>query len=152
MANPERAVIVGMWNTAWNEGLWAASWNASLAGLSAEQAAWKPAIGGAGRHSIWQIVLHMIFWRENWLGRLDGGPRPTEAEQAAFNFPIVTDRSQGAWEATLARFARTQRDVGAALAERGAEADGMMHFLPHDCYHFGQISYLRAMQGFPPIE
>jgi len=45
----------------------------TVAGLTAEQAAWKP---GPERHSIWQIVRHLIRWKEGVLVALEGAPRP----------------------------------------------------------------------------
>ena len=150
-----RELVLKWWMEAWNDGLWAASWKRSLEGLSAAQAAWAPASppGVAGpRHSIWQIVLHMVFWRENWLARLDGGPRPTDEETVTLNFPAVTDISEPAWAAARKRFEDSQHRIASALKERGPVAEPMLHFLPHDCYHFGQVNFLRAMQGAASAE
>lgn len=33
---------------------------------------------------------------------------------------------------------------------RGLER--LVYHLPHESYHMGQIMYLRAMQGLPPLE
>lgn len=149
----DRELVLKWWDEAWKEGVWAGAWSKFLDGLTPEQAAWRPpgAEGVSARHSIWQIVEHMIFWRENFLGRLDGGPRPTEAELAERNFPEVREVTAEAWEGTQRRFERTQERMAAALRERGPEADPLMHFLPHDCYHFGQISYVRALLGLKPV-
>ncbi len=148
----DRELITKWWNDAWTEGLWAASWSKSLDGLTAAQAAWSPPGTLGKRHSIWQLVLHMIFWRENWLNRIDGRPKATPEETAQRNFPEVTEKSEAAWKAVRDRFELTQAQVAAALKTRGPEAHTMIYFLPHDCYHFGQINYLRAMQGLKPIE
>jgi uncharacterized damage-inducible protein DinB len=152
MGQTEREIVSKWWDEAWKDGLWAAAWSKSLEGLTPAQAAWTPREGGPGRHSIWQIVLHMIFWRESWLRRAATGQKPTDEELARGNFPEVTDPSVKAWEDLRKRFADTQARVGKALREMGLEADPMMYFLPHDCYHFGQINYLRAMQGLKAIE
>src|SRR2546425_6427033 len=49
------------------------AWQPSLAmaieGLTAQQAAWKPA---PERHSIWQIVRHVAHWKQATLGAWDG--------------------------------------------------------------------------------
>ena len=151
----DRDLALKWWNEAWTDGLWAASWRKSLDDLTARQAAWAPPspAGVSGpRHSIWQIVLHMVFWRENWLTRLAGGQKASDDETAKFNFPAITDISEGAWAEAKRRFADTQERVAAALKKPGTEADAVMYFLPHDCYHFGQISYLRAMQGVKSAE
>ena len=116
---------------------------------------WQPpsAPGVTGvRKSIWQLVEHMIFWRENWLGRLDGGPRPTDADLALHNWPEIRDRSPAAWQATRRRFEQSHERVAAAVRDRYDVAATMIYFLPHDCYHMGQINYLRAMLGLKPIE
>jgi hypothetical protein len=38
------------------------------------------------------------------------------------------------------------------LADPSPTNDPLVSFLPHDMYHFGQINFIRAMQGLPPIE
>ena len=98
MAYTDKDLFLKWWGDAWDAGLWAAAWSKSVEGLAPEQAAWQPAgRDTAPHHSIWQIVEHMIFWRENWLGRLDGGPRPTEAELKSCNCPLPGDVSDRAW-------------------------------------------------------
>lgn len=137
------------WRDAWSEGLWAAGWKQSLEGLTASQAAWVPA---PRRHSIWQTVLHMIFWRESWLRRESTGERTTADERERLNWPVVTDPSESAWAEVKARFERTQQGIEERLASGAASAGPMLYFLPHDCYHFGQINANRAMLGLPAIE
>ncbi|MGH7244621.1 MAG: DinB family protein [Phycisphaerales bacterium] len=155
-----REFVTKLWNDAFTQGLWAASWSKSLEGLTAQQAAWQPpdAVslhGQAGkRHSIWQNVLHMCLWREHWLRRLVGQKTPKE-DLERLNFPEITDISEGAWASARARFIESQKQIGAALANSAVsdeQFEAIAHFLPHDCYHFGQINYLRAMQGLQPIE
>ncbi|HYD02145.1 MAG TPA: DinB family protein [Phycisphaerales bacterium] len=151
----DSALLVSFWNDAWEEGLWAAGWRRSLDGLTAAQAAWSPpnAPGVPGRrHSIWQNVLHLCFWREDALRRLGDDTKADEATVAAVNFPAVTDTSEEAWAATRARFAESQRRVGEALARPGTDTSRLRYMLPHDCYHMGQINLIRAMLGLAPIE
>ncbi|CAG0978280.1 hypothetical protein PHYC_01623 [Phycisphaerales bacterium] len=154
----ERELIQKWWGEAWSEGLWAAAWSKSLEGLSPQQAAWAPPSAPGvdtkpgDRHSIWQIVLHMVFWRESWLKRVAGGGRHTDEEYARLNFPDILIASEAAWEHDRRRFKETQDRVGAAFADGKTDHSAIMYLLPHDCYHFGQINYLRAMQGLRPIE
>lgn len=160
MAGSAREMVTKFWNNAFTQGLWAASWSKSIEGLTAPQAAWQPPDastlhGQAGkRHSIWQNVLHMCLWREHWLRKLKGQTTPKEVLEAE-NFPVIADTSEGAWAAARARFIESQKQIGAALADGNVsdeQFEAIAHFLPHDCYHFGQINYLRAMQGLKPIE
>lgn len=150
----DRELIIKWWSEAWNEGLWAAAWSKSIDGLTPDQAAWSPPSrdGHPGRTSIWQIVLHMVFWRENALRRLETGKGPSDDEVSRLNFPKIDDVSEGAWAAARRRLAETQERVIVALRDPRAEADRVMYLLPHDSYHIGQINYLRAMQGLAPIE
>lgn len=145
----DRSSLQKWWNDAWTEGLWAASWPAAVAGLTAAQAAWSP---GPGRHSIWQIVEHMMFWREDNLCRLAGGSKPTAEELASGNFPLIRDASESAWRDTVKRFEESQKRIAAALADPQNSLDRLAYLLPHDCYHIGQVMYLRAMQGLAPID
>lgn len=152
MATSDRDLILKWWNDAWTEGLWAASWSKSVEGLTAAQAAWSPPGTLGKRHSIWQLVLHMVFWRENGLRRIAGEPKSTPEDIARLNFPELSDTSEAAWMEARRRFKGTQDRITAALESKSPEADLIMYMLPHDCYHFGQINYLRAMQGLKPIE
>ncbi len=140
---------------AWTDGLWAASWSKSIDGLTAEQAAWLPQHNGR-RHSIWQHVLHMIFWRDNCLRMVSTvtlGIRPTEQEVATSNFPTLTDTSEAAWAATKQRFEESQKRIIAAFADPCVEDKRRLAFIiPHDCYHFGQINMIRGMLNLPAIE
>ncbi len=141
--------IVKWWNEAWDSGLWAASWSKSLEGLTPQQANYAPA---PGRKSIWQLVHHLTFWRENWLGKLAGKPKADGAEVARRNWELPTEITQAAWQRSLDRFKQTQQAMAAALANPASPIESLAYFLPHDCYHFGQINYLRALQGLPPIQ
>ena len=145
----DRELIASWWNDAWSDGLWSASWQKSIDGLTHAQAAWTP---HAGRHSIWQIVQHMIFWREDALRRLTDSTKPTPEQLTQHNFPQITDISQAAWEQTVARFAKSQKAIAEAVSNSSMDISRLMYMIPHDCYHFGQINQLRAMQGFAPIE
>lgn len=144
-----RTLLQSFWNNAWTEGLWAASWSKSIEGLTPEQAAWSPAVG---RHSIWQIVLHMVFWRENELRRFATGAPPSAEEVAKLNFPEITDTSREAWDAARARLLETQNRLAAIYADPSKDLERAKYLVPHDAYHFGQINYLRALQNLPPIE
>jgi hypothetical protein len=145
----DRASLLSMWNEAWETGLWAASWKGSIEGLTPAQAVWQPA---PGRHSIWQTVLHMVFWRENELRRTASGVKPTADEIARLNFPAPEQVTQAAWDEARRRFADTQGRLAAVIADPATNIDRISYLLPHDAYHTGQINYLRAMQGLKPIE
>jgi uncharacterized damage-inducible protein DinB len=136
-----------MWDEAWEGGLWAAPWKQSLDGLTAEQAAWRPA---AGRHSIWAIAAHICFWREHELRRLSGESVPKE-EVERRNYEPLEDTSDAAWQDLRSRFAETHRQLAVAFADERSDIARIQYLVPHDNYHIGQIMTLRALQGLPPL-
>ena len=103
-----------------------------------------------GRHSIWQNVLHVVFWRENWLRRVSTGVKPSKEEMAAGNWPQVGTETGGAsprtaqgdeaaWAEARRRLTETQERIGAALANPSLSEEhfgALAYFVPHDCYHF----------------
>jgi len=159
----QRNDLLKHWNDAWTGGLWYAPWGKALDDLTPQQAAWSPATasasasaGGAAsqpkRHSVWQIVNHMIFWREHALRSLIGDkPSPQEVERRNFELPPAKPTAE-AWESTRRRFAEAQQQVRDAIADPKNSLDRLQYLIPHDSYHIGQIMYVRAMLGLKPIE
>ncbi len=146
----DRELLAKLWDEGWTAGLWAASWERSVADLTPEQASWTPA---NGRHSIWQIVLHMCFWNEDAIRHLKD-PTPNSPQRLAeHNFPVIKDASQAAWEATIKRFKASHETIAKAIADPTIkDASRLVYLVPHNSYHIGQINYLRSMMGKPPIE
>lgn len=102
-----------------------------------------------------QIVLHMVFWREDALRRvraIEALVKPTEGELRRLNFPAITDVTEAGWAGARRRLSESQERVTDSFRDPNASAERLAYLLPHDCYHFGQINYLRAMQGLKPIE
>jgi hypothetical protein len=138
---------------------WQPPLRGALRGLTAAEAAWKPA---PPRHSIWQIVRHLILWKRGVLEAWNGDP-PDGAKLDAADW-----QEAGGSEADWERDRRTLLDISdqfltrakalddAALSRRlmwyrdgPAQALGMrlVRATTHDVYHAGQIMYLRALQG-----
>src|SRR5262245_47065683 len=128
----DHSTLAKFWNDAWTEGLWAAGWEKSIADLTPQQAAWKPA---AGRHSIWQIALHIIFWRENELRRTASGQKPTPEEIERLNFPEPEAPTAAAWDKARERLKDAQSKIAALIADPAVNIERIAYLLPHDCYH-----------------
>lgn len=161
----DRDSLLEQWDQLWKEGLWTAPLSAALEDLTPRQAAWRPEVGlpdwqhsadeSGGRHSIWQIVNHMLFWREVALRRAAGGPGPGEQEVASRNWDAPEgpmEATEANWSRTLQQLADSQQQVRSALQNPGVPLDRLAKILPHDCYHLGQIMMLRGMMGLKPIE
>ncbi|MBZ0173523.1 MAG: DinB family protein [Phycisphaerales bacterium] len=141
-----RRWIAEAWRLAHIQSEYAASWSSSVAGLTAEQAARSP---GSGRHTIAQIVGHVCFWREHLVSRVRGGERlePTVIDRLSWPEPGAAD-----WGGLVERFDRTHAQVLEALQDTGIDATMLEGLLMHDCYHVGQIMYIRSLLGMKPIE
>ncbi len=123
-----------------------------LDGISPEAAAARPPNGG---HTIWEIVMHMIFWEGVATQRL-AGQRAGLVEE--LNFPAMPTPTSQHWEQTLDQFRASNQQFRAALAKLDParlddlsaagkrtyydEAHGVIE---HDIYHAGQIALLRKM-------
>ena len=124
-----------------------------LEGVTAARAAARPI---AGAHTIWELVLHVAAWDGAVLRRLGGGA--VELSDAE-NFPPVTDTSEAAWRAALARVRRGHEGLVAAVVSLpDSRLDDMVpgkegaHYtfyymlhgvVQHELYHAGQIALLK---------
>lgn len=150
--------ILRLWDETFEKESWHVPLIDAVRGLQAAQAAWKPA---PERHSIWQIVEHLIFWKEYMLSRLRGAPRGPSGWAKGLDWKDVWETTDSAWEDTLRRLVEVQKALKAELGRRSD--DDLDVPLPgssfplftiqtmavHDAYHCGQICYLRALQGIP---
>jgi len=144
-----REMLLKLWDESWDAGIWIAPWSRAVQGVTPEQAAWSPA---SGRHCIWQIVNHVCMWREYTLTQIDGRAGPARTELEAANFAMPASNNAETWTQTIDRLRKTHDDIRAAIASPGSSLKRLQYHLGHDCYHLGQIMYLRAMQGMMPIE
>lgn len=144
----DRSTLLAHWNEAETKGLWAAPWNKCVADVTAAQAAWKP---HPKRHSIWQLVNHIGFWRRHELLNLRG-EKPDDAEVTRRNWEEPSDPTPPAWVTAVRWLSESHRQIAHAMADERNSLERLRFLLPHDCYHFGQIMYVRALQGLAPIE
>lgn len=121
-----------------------------LEGISVETAAAR-AVPEA--HTIWEIVMHMIFWEEVATERLAGGRAGLVQER---NFPPMPEHTEEAWRKTLDQLRASNRSFREALSQLDAaklddlsaagkrtfydEAHGLIE---HHIYHLGQIALLK---------
>ncbi|HKQ04483.1 MAG TPA: DinB family protein [Blastocatellia bacterium] len=121
-----------------------------LADVTAEQAARRPL---SSAHTIWELVLHISAWESAVTSRLEGRyiSDPDEGD-----WPAVTETTDAAWQATLARLDATHhklRDTirhfdGERLHKRLAEGKESANYaingvIQHTLYHAGQIILLK---------
>lgn len=140
---------------------WQPPLSMAVAGLTAGQAAWKPS---PQRHSIWQIVRHVLHWKRGVLSAWVEDPRDYQWMNETDWQEVGGD--QDAWEADIKELHDIHVEVRRRLEEISDEdldqtrpwyrntpprplAQRLLHMLTHDIYHAGQIQYLRALQDIP---
>jgi DinB family protein len=109
-----------------------------------------------GMNSTWEIVNHLISWRETALKRLTGQAVEIPADNF---FRPVTGMSPASWKETQKRFAASHagwkryfKKLSAVDLNKNYSAKNFTRYelilgiLQHDAYHLGQIRLLRRMK------
>lgn len=147
-----------------NEG-WYPPLGMAVKGLTAEQAAWKPS---TERHSIWQIVRHVIHWKRGAMQSWAGDP-PDYEVMTRDDWPEASG-DQAAWDSDVQALNELYDEFHRRLESAADEdmqgslkayqqsprpariAKRLSAVFTHDAYHAGQIQYVRALQGIPAAE
>jgi len=124
----------------------------SLKGVTAAQAAWRPA---PGRHNVWELALHAAYWKYVARRRIEGGKRGSFALKGSNFFPRPDEgkATEAAWRSDLALLEKEHRALESAI-RRVLKTPRAKRLLPslygvafHDIYHAGQIRLLRRLQS-----
>ncbi len=124
----------------------------SLRGVTAKQAAWRPA---RGRHNIWEIALHAAYWKYVVRRKIEGGKRGSFVLKGSNFFvrPEPGANTEAAWIADKQLLEREHRALRLAIGKARGTAR-WEKLLPqlwgiafHDIYHAGQIRLLRRLSG-----
>jgi hypothetical protein len=127
----------------------------SLRGLSARQAAWRP---DRGRHNIWEIAVHVAYWKYIVYKRLTGFKEGAFPHKGRNWFKLPLDGSEEEWKRDLElldimhsalRSAVQMIDFGSIgrrpLTNRFTYEQTAGGIAAHDIYHAGQIQLLRRL-------
>ena len=127
----------------------------SLRGVSAEDAAWRPA---PGRHNIWEIAVHAAYWKYVVRRRLRGDLRGSFACEGSnwFVRPSPTAHNkEKAWlkdKLLLEQEHQKLRETVFEWAQKRSHRVPPAHIYGvafHDVYHAGQIRLLRRLRSRP---
>ena len=126
-----------------------------LRGVTVAQAGWRPA---PGRHSIYELVLHVAYWKYAVRRRLTGAERASFGLRGSNWFAQPEPLTLAAWRGARLRLAAEHRRLLAAVAEVPAstlakKCPGSRHTIlrqivgvaAHDLYHAGQIQLLKRL-------
>jgi hypothetical protein len=127
----------------------------SIRGVSAKQAAWRPA---PERHNIWELVQHAAYWKYVVRRRLTGEVRGSFPIKGSNWFRPPEEYGEKTWKADVALLDQTHRSMREAIAGLSIED---LQYTPtgstvsnfslisgiaaHDLYHAGQIQLLKRL-------
>jgi hypothetical protein len=128
----------------------------ALRGVGAAEAAWRPT---PRRKSIWELALHIAYWKYTVRRHLLGGKQPRFPRSPA-NFPALPDPAgESAWYADVALL-RAEHDQLVEVVRRLPErrlrerpaagrrwtfGELVLGIAAHDAYHTGQIQLLKRL-------
>lgn len=148
-----KEILLEQHTACYDENNWFVSLKSALEGLTAEQAAWKPANVD---NSIWESVNHIVFWNERWLQRYRGELNEPQDVENKSTFWSGED-----WQATIAKldsvmqeWRQKLQDIDDAKLDSPVNAQYQAPWRSplaqqniHNAYHIGQILLLRKLQG-----
>jgi uncharacterized damage-inducible protein DinB len=128
----------------------------ALRGVTAAQAAWRPT---PRRKNIWELALHIAYWKYTVRRHLREEPQPRFARSPA-NFPSQPDPADdAAWARDVALLKSEHQQLVDAVRAVSEERLGdvppegrrwtfgelVLGIAAHDTYHTGQIQMLKRL-------
>ncbi len=158
MDNPRLREILNLLDPPAGKRLWygGATVVGCVRGVTPEQAAWKPA---PKPHSIWELTLHLAYWKYAVRRNLEALPQGTFPRSPA-NWPVVpkpADAPQWKVDRSLlrsehVRLVEAVRAFDPRRLDEGTTGSGNYRFVDllfgivsHDLYHVGQIQLLKRL-------
>ena len=153
---PEIPLLLRMVDEGYEKKAWhGPNLRGSIRGLSIQEAAWRPT---AGRHNIWEIVVHAAYWKYIVLRRLRGGRKGTFPLHGSNWFVRPVTARLPDWRADVALLEAMHRTMRAAIAQltsielqkipSGSKVSTVAlvsGIAAHDVYHAGQIQLLKRL-------
>lgn len=129
----------------------------SVRGLELEEAAWRPQ---AGRHNIWEIIVHAAYWKYTVYRRIMGESRGSLALKGANWFERPIEKTEAALKADVkmlkeyhgrlivaVRLLEPARLGEFPAGSKFTYRDLVIGVAAHDLYHAGQIQILKRLRN-----
>jgi hypothetical protein len=156
MAHPKIEHLLGLLDEAYNRAAWhGPNLRGSIRGLTAREAAKSPM---AGRHNIWEIVIHAAYWKYTVRRRLLGEKLGSFLPSGSNWFVRPVDRSEKAWRADVGLMEKEHQRLKEAVSSlrpetldrpaRGSKTVARQLIAGiafHDVYHAGQIQLIKKL-------
>ena len=149
MNDPRLREILHLLDPPAGEKLWygGASVAGTLRGVTPGQAAWRPS---PKRHSIWELTLHIAYWKYAVRRNLDGSPEGSFPRSPS-NWPAQPEKpTPDQWKhrqlvKTIREFEPRLLDETAPGSKKYRFVDLLFGIVSHDLYHVGQIQLLKRL-------
>jgi DinB superfamily len=156
MARAEIEHLLGLLDEGYGRAAWhGPNLRGSIRGVTAREAAQRPR---AGRHNIWEIVVHAAYWKYAVRRRLVGEKRGSFSLDGSNWFDPPMDHSEKAWRADVALLDSEHQRLREAVSalhpeELDRRARGSKTLVRrliagiafHDVYHAGQIQLIKKL-------
>lgn len=156
MAHEEIEHLLGILDEAYNRAAWhGPNLRGSLRAFTAHEAAWRPR---AGRHNIWELVVHTAYWKYAVRRRLIGEKRASFSIHGSNWFVRPINCSEKAWRGDLGLLECEHLRLREAVSSiepgkldrpaRGSKTPArrlIVGIAFHDVYHAGQIQLIRRL-------
>jgi len=117
----------------------------ALRGITAEQAAWRPA---PGRHNIWELTAHAAYWKYAVRRRITGEKRGSFT-LAGSNWFTCPGPDEASWQQVTRLLTSEHKQLRAAAEALKAPDPATLRLIRgaacHDLYHAGQIQLLKRL-------
>jgi uncharacterized damage-inducible protein DinB len=149
-----KEIVLHLWDTAYDIEGWHPPLKDAVKGIDHAAALWRP---NADAHNIWELVNHLICYKDRFLCRLEGNefdPAITDNE-VTFQRGIGKTETEG--QQRIAHLEQVQQSIKSnisGIADSDVDkplpesALGMqiLSLASHDSYHTGQIMFIRKLQ------
>jgi uncharacterized damage-inducible protein DinB len=155
----KKELLMNAWDNAYDKEGWYTPLKDALRELSPEEATWKSP--GRSSHSIWELINHLLFYKERFLTYLKGNEfnSPIQSNDETF---LILNTAPAYWEAVVHQLKAvhheirnkisilTDEELKRALPESAVDIQ-LMDLIVHDAYHTGQIIFIRKLYGSWPL-
>lgn len=149
-----KEILLQQFANCYDENDWFVAVKNAVAGITAEQAMWKP---DGVQHSVWELISHLNHDNGKYLQTFQG----IEYNETAASNDETFDPVGGSWAADLARFEvimtkwrellqnadEAKLDELAPPRNEATWRTVVANMNAHNAYHGGQILLLRKLQG-----
>jgi len=156
VAHREIEHLLGTLDEAYSRAAWhGPNLRGSIRGITAREAAQSPK---AGRHTIWEIVVHAAYWKYAVRRRLSREKRGSFSLPGSNWFERPVDRTEKAWRADVALLNREHQLLREAVSSfqaenldlrpKGSKSTArrlIAGIAMHDVYHAGQIQLIKRL-------